>query len=547
MRPLINRQTLQVVIAAAVAAAVVASGAKTDESASVPALLDQAERLSAQGRHAEAEKALGRAAEKAPNVESVRFRLAAQKAIRRDYDGAEDIYRELARSENAAMAALARNTLAVLAADRQQQAEAAAKEADYRRRSVELRRREDAQREFAARRQAIFEAKEKDLRARQEIYDLFGSGQDRAALDKFDNYARVRTPPPDLQYAAVFALQRLGDFREAGERLDAMPAEVKTSPEWLLARGNNERALGRSKAAWDSLSSAAAAAQGTPLENAVRREIDALPAEANLDRHAWGELQLDTTYMARFDDTIFYGQLREGTFVPGARWIQPFAQLDFTLDTKSGETGGVSQVYANNLAGAHAGVRLHLVPNQAVWAYALVGIQKDLRGTTRYDGEWFLDWRVGARGYKGFGPGLLFLQNSWFTQPDLAHWQWRPRMAWFAEGGADGAWYSLYENFIAYGQLREGFRVLEASGWLGLDIYALQQGTGDSLGLYYNNFGELGAGLRATARLGRRTSLITRLEYIGGAYMGRDTDNSQGTLPGSYQDIRLTISLWSEW
>ncbi len=547
MRPVNTRLALRMGIAAIFAAAIFGRAEDAGEPAAVSSLLEQAERMSAQGRQAEAEQALERAAKEAPDVEAVRFRLAAQKAFRRDFDGAEKIYVALAQSANPALAALARNALAALAADRRQQADAAAREADYRRREEDFRRREAEQRNLAARQKAIFKAKEEDLRARQAIYDLFASGQDRVALEKFDHYAQTRTAPLDLQYAAVFALQRLGDFVEAGERLDAMPAVAKTSPEWLLARGNNERALGRTKSAWDSLSSAAEAAAGTPFENAVRREIDALPAEANLDRHAWGELQLDATYMARFDDTIFYGQLREGTFVPRARWVQPFVQLDFTLDTKSGETGGVSQVYANNLAGGHAGVRLHLVPNEAVWAYALVGIQKDLRDTTRYDGEWFLDWRAGARAYKGFGPGLVFLQNSWFSQPGLARWKWTPRMAWFAEGGADGAWYSLYENFIAYGQLRQGFRVLEASGWLGMDIYALQQGTADSLGLYYNNFGELGAGLRTTARLGSLTTLVTRLEYIGGAYLGRNTDNSQGTLPGSYQDIRLTISLWSEW
>lgn len=530
------------------AAACLACNALADELTDVPALLRQAERLASQGRHADAEQALARAAAEAPDVESIRFRLAGQMAVQRNFDGAAAIYRSLERSENPSMAALARNALAGLDTDRAQVADFAAREADYRKREADFRQREAEQKALDARRRRIFKAQEADLRARQEIYDLFKAWDDRAALERLDRYGRGRPLTLDLQYAGVFALQRLGDFRQAGERLDAMPAAAKKTPEWLLARGNNERALGRDKAAWDNLSAASAAAEGTPLEDAVRREIEALPPESNLARHAWGELQLDAVYMARFDDTICYGQLREGTFIPRARWIQPFVQLDFTVDSKSGqETGGVSQVYANNLAGGHAGVRLRLVPNEAVWAYALIGLQKDLRDTTRYDGNWFLDWRIGARAYKGFGPGLRFLENSWFFRPRAPRWDWRGRAAWFAEGGADGAYYSLYENFIAYGQLREGFRVLETAGWLGFDVYALQQCTVDSLGLYYNNFGELGAGLRATARLGRLTAFIARLEYLGGAYAGRNADNSQGTLPSSYQDLRFTVSLWSEW
>jgi len=385
------------------------------------------------------------------------------------------------------------------------------------------------------------------LRERQAIYDQFQAGHDRDGLARLEKYGSSHPVPPDLQYAAVFALQRMRDFPEAGRMLDAMPDDVKSSPAWLLAHARNQRALGRMAAAWDGFSRAEAAAVGTPLEAEILREIDSLPAEYNLRRWAWGELQLDAQYLTRFSDAIFYGQLREGTFVPGARWIQPFVQLDFTLDTKSGVVDGLSQVYANNLAGGHAGIRLRLIPNEEIWIYGLLGIQKDLRGTTRFRGDWFLDWRAGIRGYKGVGPGLNFLKESSLVSAGGTAWEIRPRLAWLAEGGWDAAWYSLYENFIAYGQLREGFRVLEAGGWLGVDAYALQQGTLDSLGLYYNNFFEAGGGLRATVRLQRSTSLIARAEYLGGAYLGTNAQNSRGTLPATYTDLRITVSLWSEW
>ena len=546
MRPVRSSFSLALAIAAAAFAAP-GSGAQAAGEESLPKLLEQAEQLSSQGRHADAEQALGRAAAREPDVESIRFRLAAQMAVQRNFEGASAIYRSLMHSDNPAMAALARNALAALDADKIQHAETIAGEEEYRRREAAFRQRQAEQRDLDARQRRIYRAREADLRERQEIYKLFETGRDSGGLEKLERYAQAKPLPVELQYARVFALQRSGDFKKAGECLEAMPAATKTSPQWLLTHGNNERALGRDTAAWESLAAARKAAEGTPFEDPVRREIEALPPEINLDRNAWGELQLDGVYMSRFNDAIFYGQLREGTFIPRARWIQPFVQLDFTLDTKSGETSGVSQVYANNLAGGHAGVRVRLIPNEAVWAYALGGIQKDLRDTTRYNGNWFPDLRAGVRAYKGFGPGLSFLDDSWLSRPRVPRWKWQRRAAWFTEGGADAAYYSLYQNFIAYGQLREGLRVLETAGWLGFDVYALQQTTVDSLGLYYNNFGEAGAGTRAIARLGRRTSLITRLEYLGGAYYGRNSDNSQGTLPSSYQDLRLTLSLWSEW
>jgi hypothetical protein len=59
--------------------------------------------------------------------------------------------------------------------------------------------------------------------------------------------------------------------------------------------------------------------------------------------------------------------------------------------------------------------------------------------------------------------------------------------------------------------------------------------------------GEIGGGLRATARIGRRTTFVTRVEGIGGAYSGINNDNSRGTLPSTYEDLRVIFSLWWEW
>lgn len=528
---------LRILFASAVIASAVAQDATVPDAA---ALTAQAESLAARGKHRESAEKFAEALRLSPGVESIRFRMAAQKAFDRRFDEALGVYRELSSSTNPAMAGLARNSIRAI------EDETARVEA-LRNAQVAFRAREMELRQEQAAREREFKAREADLKKRQEIFDLFEAGADDAGLERLEEYARTKPVPVDLQFSAVFALQRLGEFAAANSVLDNMPPAAQSSPDGLMARARNERALGHSRTAWDSLSAAATAAAGTPKEKEVREEIAGLPAEENFGKRTWGELQLDALYMTRFSDAIFYGQLREGTFVPGARWIQPFVQLDFTLDTKSGEVDGVSQVYANNLAGAHAGVRVRLIPRQEVWLYGLAGIQKDLRDTTRYEGAWFPDARVGLRGFKGFGPGLAFLSQSSLLKPSGPRWEPRARLAWFAEGGGDAAWYSLYQNVIAYGQLREGFRVLESGGWLGVDVYALQQGTVDTLGLYYNNFVEIGGGLRFTARLRRATSLITRLEYLGGSYLGIDNDNSRGTLPAAYEDLRLTISLWADW
>lgn len=504
-------------------------------------LLGRAESFSAHGDHRAAAETFAKALESAPGQESLRFRMAAEHVYAGELDTAEGHFLSLASSPNPAIAVLAKNSLDAIAAERRRVAGEEARQAEYERRAA-------AQKLAQAARERAFRAREADLAARQAIYDHFAAGQDAEGLMSLDGYAQGRVLPPELVYEGVFALQRMGRLREAAARLEAMPEAVKATPGWLLVHGRIQRALGRNAAAWESFSAARAAAAGLPEEStAISREIQALPAEANLDRWTWGELQLDGLYMTRFWDAIAYGRIRQGTFVPGARWIQPFLEAGFTLDTKSGLAGGLSQVYANNLAGFHVGARIRLVPNEDIWVYAMVGAEKDLRGTTRFDGAWFLDWRAGFRGYKGIGPGINFLAEATLLEPSGPRWALHPRLAWFAEGGWDAAYYSLYENFIAYGALREGFRLLEVGGWIGLDAYALQQGTADSQGLYYNNFIEFGGGLRATARIDRGIRIVTRAEYLGGIYSGREADNSRGTLPASYADLRITISLWCEW
>ncbi len=503
-------------------------------------LLMEAETQAGRGDHSGAAQSLAEAVKAAPDQEPIQFRLATQLVFQRKFDQASEIFTRLAGSSNVRIAALAKDSLSALRDEE-------ARRSDFERRANKMRVQGNAERDQQSVRNREFRRREADQQAKQDIYDLFAAGETEQGLNRFAAYESGNTVPIDLRYSAIYAMQRQGRAAEAAAALDALPVAEQSSPRWLLARGRTARAMNRDGEAWKDFDAARIAAAGTPLADEAEAEITALPMEANLNRWAWGELQLDAVHLFRFADTIFYGQVRQGTFIPGARWIQPFLQADFTVDTNSGVTNGVSQVYANNLAGIHAGVRIRPFAQESIWLYGMVGIQNDLRGTTRFDGGWFFDWRVGARAFKGFGPGLSFATDPDFTVGFPGSLELRPRAAWFVELGADGAYYSLYENFIAFYAAREGIRFLEVGSRIGLDVYALQQGTVDGRGLYYNNFFEVGAGVRATARLSPGVSLITRLEAVGGAYLGRDAELSRGTLGSNYGDVRITVSLWAEW
>lgn len=511
-----------------------------ESGAPADALLEDAEKQAGQGDHSAAAESLARAGKLAPEQESIQYRQATQLVFLLKFDQAKEIFSRLTQSSNPQLAGMARNSLSALHDEQ-------TRVADYEARADRMRLTTAAQQAAMRAKERELRHREADLQTRQEIYDLFAAGETGLGLDRFTAYVKGNTAPIDLRYAAIYALQRERRATEAAAALEALPAEEHSTAEWLLARGRTLRALGRGREAWRDFDTARQVGEGTPLALEADAEIRALPSEANLNRWAWGELQLDAVHLFRFDDTIFYGQVREGTFVPGARWIQPFVQADFTLDTKSGAADGVSQVYSNNLAGVHAGVRIRPFAREAIWLYGTIGMQKDLRGTTRFEGSWFLDWRVGVRAYKGYGPGLTFATAPDFGQVWMGPLDVHHRAAWFVEGGLNAAYYSLYENFIAYYEARAGFRVLEIGSRVGFDLYALQQGTLDSRGLYYNNFIETGVGVRAIARLQPGVALITRVEAIGGAYLGRDAENSRGSLGSSYGDARVTVSLWAEW
>jgi hypothetical protein len=261
------------------------------------------------------------------------------------------------------------------------------------------------------------------------------------------------------------------------------------------------------------------------------------------------------------------GRLREGTFVPGARWIEPFVQADFSLDstnTSNGPGQGIPTIYNENLAGFHAGVRIRPIASQSFVLYVLGGVQKDLRGTAERHGEWFAEIITGLNGFWAWGPG-----KEW-TSIDLesmapggleplsgrngsSRWSlnnWSPvhlRFDWFVEAGGDAAYYSRLPDCLLYGQSRQGARVIQFGKAAAVDIYGLENLTMDTKGNYYDNYMEGGPGLRlVTAPVGAAV-LTTSVDYVLGTYLGRNSNNTRGDTAANYSDYRLTVALSLRW
>jgi hypothetical protein len=293
-------------------------------------------------------------------------------------------------------------------------------------------------------------------------------------------------------------------------------------------------------------------------------QIAALPPAANLERRFWGEMDVYGTYLGRYGIGVAAGRIRQGAYVPGARWIEPFAQADFSLDSASNVGDGITTIYNENLAGFHLGVRLRPFASQSFTVYFLGGWVNNLIDNPNYQPGWFGEIIAGVNGYWGFGPGTGWdgisetpnfamgepapprtpPPNAWMPN------RWAPmrgRFDWFVEGGGDWAYYSRLSDFIAYSQAKGGWRVLQFGRAAAVDVYGFGNLVFDAVGNYYDNFVEAGPGLRVvTAPVGAAT-VTTSLEYAAGAYLGRNYNNTRGSTGETYSDVRISVAMSLRW
>ena len=506
--------------------------------------------LSDEGRHAEASAVLQKALESNPGDEGLRFRLATALVFDRRHSEARAVFVDLARSWNADIASMAASSLAAL--DR---AEALEKSARASGPSPETLRRE-----------AEFRASQARLDRRQTAYDLIGDKCDEEAVQAIDDLERRGEATPDLIIEKSAALQRMGDPVAAIVVLRDVAGGDNPDPRARLQLAALLVEQGRREEAFEIWRSIRDEEGDATLGRVAAAEIEALAPPYNLERWTWGELDLYGTYLSRYNIGVSSGRLREGTFVPGARWIEPFVQADFSLDstnTSDGPGEGIPTIYNENLAGFHAGARIRPFASQSFVLYVLGGVQKDLRGTEQHEGDWFAEIIAGLNGYWAWGPG-----KEW-TAIDLegmspgglpvlppgnaSRWalnNWSPvglRFDWFVEAGGDAAYYSRLPDCLLYAQSRQGARVMQLGREAAVDIYGFENLTMDAKGNYYDNYFEAGPGLRLVTSPVGAAVLTTSVDYVLGSYLGVNSNNTRGDTASNYSDFRLTVALSLRW
>jgi len=513
--------------------------------------VSEAASLANQGRHSEAIVILEKAVESNPGDEGLRFRLATALVFDRRNPEARVLFNELAKSWNADIASMAAGSLKAL-----DHAEALEEAARARPLSAE-----------DLRRQAEFRARQAKLDRQQAAYDLISARRDEEAVQAIDQLERNGEATSELIMEKSAALQRLGDPLAAIVVLRDIANGENPDPRARLQLAALLAEQGRRVEAFEIWRDVRDAGGDATLSRVAAAEINALAPSYNLERWAWGELDLYGTYLSRYDIGVSSGRLREGTFIPGARWIEPFVQADFSLDstnTSGGSGEGIPTIYNENLAGFHAGARIRPFYNQSFVLYVLGGVQKDLRGTEQHDGNWFAEIIAGLNGYWAWGPGrewtTLDLEtvspgglSTLPSKSQTSRWSlnnWSPvrlRFDWFVEAGGDAAYYSRLPDCLAYGQSRQGARIMQFGKAAAVDIYGLENLTMDTKGNYYDNYFEAGPGMRfVTAPVGAAV-LTTSVDYVLGTYLGRNSNNTRGDTAANYSDFRLTVSLSLRW
>ena len=512
--------------------------------------LEAAEISAAKGNHEQAAMILTRAVAANPGDEQLSYRLAAQEAFAKRTADAKWRFGVLAASSDRQLASMAQASLAAL--EQSEQKEKAAKRAPV----------APGRSQADARRQAEFRQREQVLARQQKVYDLVRAKDDEAVIAAVDELSTRGNATPALRMEQVYALQRAGQTERALEIIESLPDA--SSGEMALLRGTLLLKLGRTGEAYEIFRAVRDASPESLEGRRAAAQIAALPPAANLERRFWGEMDVYGTYLGRYGIGVAAGRIRQGAYVPGARWIEPFAQADFSLDSASNVGDGITTIYNENLAGFHLGVRLRPFASQSFTVYFLGGWVNNLIDNPNYQPGWFGEIIAGVNGYWGFGPGTGWdgisetpnfamgepapprtpPPNAWMPN------RWAPmrgRFDWFVEGGGDWAYYSRLSDFIAYSQAKGGWRVLQFGRAAAVDVYGFGNLVFDAVGNYYDNFVEAGPGLRVvTAPVGAAT-VTTSLEYASGAYLGRNYNNTRGSTGETYSDVRISVAMSLRW
>lgn len=392
------------------------------------------------------------------------------------------------------------------------------------------------------------------------IYKLANQGQHEEVVQAINAMERTGPLSPAMERQRLYAWQLLGRTDVALARASLLAAACPGDVDLALIQADLLFAAGQWKASAALLSAVAEAHPGAPPAEVARERLRNIPAIARRDKSYWGEAYVSGDYYGRFGAVVGSGMARHGFFTPKARWFQPYGEFRFSVDTEAGIPGQRSEV-ADNYVGFYGGARIQVWEKEYVFLYAQAGLNKDLLDV-RDDGDWAFDSHAGIYGYKAWGPGVGLLQQARSKgNREVAEAReaspgrvapgvvWDPfwRGDWFVDGSADFSYYDRYASALGYSQLHQGFRMMQIGPTLGLDAYVVENLAWDVKGNYFDNFVEIGPGVRWLWVPCRHAEVVLRTEWLNGFYFGRDAQGTRGNAAGQYDEVRVGLSVGMRW
>jgi TolA-binding protein len=353
-----------------------------------------------------------------------------------------------------------------------------------------------------------------------------------------------------MKMQRIYSLQEMGDHAQALERANELSAAHPESTDLALIRADLLIRAQKTQEAAQILKQVKQDHPETPAAKAAGDRLHALPAIANLDKWYWGEAYASGDYLGRYGTLVGSGFVRHGWFIPEARWLQPYAEHRFGVDTRS-DVGQRQSIIADNHVGFYGGVRAQLFESEYLFVYGQGGVNKDLLDQ-RDNGDWALDYQAGIYGFKSWGPGTVLHRsppgselNPSAAEAAAGDFFWRGD--WFVEAGANFSYYHRYTSWIGYGQAREGFRVFQVGPGIAFDAYLVENVTWDVRGNYFDNSFDFGPGARFLWVPHPNWQVVLRAEWLNGFYFGRDDDDTRGNASRQYDGVQVGLSVGARW
>lgn len=390
--------------------------------------------------------------------------------------------------------------------------------------------------------------------AEDAVFILVREQRHREAVAAIDELEKAAPLSRLMATQRIYSLQQLGERARALELAEGFAATNPDSTDAALMRAEILLQTRRQQEAAAVLKRVRDEHPGTPAAKVAEERLHALPPIANLDKHFWGEAYASGDYLGRYGTVVGAGSIRQGAFLPGARWLQPYAEFRFSVDTRS-DSGPRETIIADNHVGFYGGMRAQLLPSEYLFIYGQGGVDEDLLDE-RDQKDWALDYQGGIYGFKSWGPGMELRLTPPATKEPTSPanppasassngFFWRGD--WFVDGGADFSYYHRYTSWLGYGQVREGFRVFQVGPKFAFDAYLVEKLAWDVRGNFYDNSFEFGPGARCLWLPAPDWQVVLRAEWLNGYYFGRDELNNRGDTDSHYDGVVVGLSVGARW